>query len=89
MKKRTAVYNVTSLPESPEVDRDNRFKVYAWSMLIRLVSIPLIFVVPMPWAIIPILFAVFIPAFAVVAANASNAPLASEIVSPVVKSIKS
>jgi hypothetical protein len=32
---------------------------------------------------------VFIPAFAVVAANASNAPLASEIVSPVVKSIKS
>jgi hypothetical protein len=47
-------------------------------MGVRLVSIPLIFVLPFPWNIVPILLAVFIPAFAVVLANASGSkPMSS------------
>lgn len=59
---------VTSLPDVKH-EYDSRVKRYTVIMCLRFVSIGLIFVIPLPWSLIPMVFAVFSPWFAVLIAN--------------------
>lgn len=65
----SAPYQVTSLHDSPEVERRGRMVKYAVAMGIRLVCIGLCFVVQGWWLVLPALGAVFLPYIAVVVAN--------------------
>ena len=61
-------YTVTTVPDVQK-DYHARMRNYSIIMGLRLVCIVLALTIPLPWSIIPILFAVFSPWFAVVIAN--------------------
>lgn len=63
---------VTTLPESPDVERHRRMIQYSIAMGIRVVCILLCFVVDGWWLVLPIAGAVLLPYFAVVIANAKS-----------------
>lgn len=77
----SAPYQVTSLHDSPEVERRGRMIKYGAAMAVRLVCIGLCFVVQGWWLVVPALGAIFLPYIAVVVANSvsknstSQAPL--------------
>lgn len=64
--------SITSLPESPEVDRRRRMVRYGIAMGIRIVCIIACFFVQGWWLILPIAGAVVLPYIAVVLANVGS-----------------
>lgn len=61
--------SITELPPSPDAERHSRMIKYAITQGIRVVCIVALFLVPGWWVLIPAVGAVFLPYFAVVAAN--------------------
>ncbi len=61
--------SITELPPSPDAERHSRMIKYAITQGIRVLCIIAVFLVPGWWALIPAAGAVFLPYFAVVAAN--------------------
>lgn len=75
--------SITDLPISPDEDRQRRFRLYLILMLVRVAALGVFFVVPDWWKLIPAFFAVFLPYFAVVIANAATrGPAESARVAP-------
>jgi hypothetical protein len=70
--RKAKVQSVTSLGDSPEVERNKRFKSYFISMLIRFVCILLAVFIPFPYNLLAMVGAIFIPFFAVVNANSKK-----------------
>ena len=70
MRARSA--SITDLPISPDEERQRRFRLYLALMLVRVAALGVFFIVPDWWKLIPAFFAVFLPYFAVVIANASG-----------------
>lgn len=64
-----AQQSITSLPASPEEDRRRRMMQYSIAMSIRMVCVICCFFVQGWWLLLPVLGAVVLPYFAVVAAN--------------------
>jgi len=62
--------SITSLPESPEEERNRRFLNYSIAMGIRFVCVILCFFVQGWWLVLPVIGAVVLPYVAVVVANA-------------------
>lgn len=71
-RDRASAGSLTDLPLSPDEDRQRRFRMYFYLMLVRVAALGIFFVVPGWWKLIPAFFAVFIPYFAVVIANVST-----------------
>jgi hypothetical protein len=69
MKQKVASSAITSLGDAPDDERKSRMIKYATSMGIRVVCIIACFYTPGWWLLIPALGAVFLPYFAVIAAN--------------------
>ena len=67
-KRSQTIHVATSVPDL-EKDYYSRMKKYSIIMSLRFVCIALALLIPLPWSIIPILFAVFSPWFAVLIAN--------------------
>lgn len=61
--------SITELPPSPDAERHSRMIKYAVAQGIRVICIVLVVVIHNWWALIPAVGAVFLPYFAVVAAN--------------------
>ena len=61
--------SITELPPSPDAERHSRMIKYAITQAIRVLCIVAILLVPGWWRLIPAAGAVFLPYFAVVAAN--------------------
>ncbi len=62
--------SITERPPSPDAERHSRMIKYAIAQGIRVLCIVAVFVVPLSWwTLIPAAGAVFLPYFAVVAAN--------------------
>jgi hypothetical protein len=61
--------SITTLPESPDAERNRRMTRYAITMGIRVVCVILCFFVHGWWLLLPIAGAVILPYIAVVAAN--------------------
>lgn len=74
--------SLTDLPISPDEDRERRFRTYVWLMAARVAALAVFFVVPGWWKLVPALFAVFVPYFAVVIANQSTRPGAQGRIAP-------
>lgn len=70
MMLKTKVQSVTTLSESPEVERGRRVRNYAIAMSLRTVCVVAMVLLPSPWFWVAALGAIFLPYFAVVAANA-------------------
>jgi hypothetical protein len=70
MRARSA--SITDLPMSPDEERERRFRLYLILMLVRVAALGVFFIVPDWWKLIPAFFAVFLPYFAVVIANATS-----------------
>lgn len=68
-KSDASIASVTSLPESPELERSRRMRQYAIAMSIRTVCVVLVVFLPSPWLWIAAIGAIFLPYFAVVIAN--------------------
>ena len=66
---RTKSMTITELPPSPDAERHSRMIKYAVAQGIRVLCIVAVFFVPGWWVLIPAAGAVFLPYFAVVAAN--------------------
>jgi hypothetical protein len=66
---RTKPVTITELPPSPDAERHSRMMKYAIAQGIRVICIVAVFFVPGWWVLIPAAGAVFLPYFAVVAAN--------------------
>ncbi|WP_405216878.1 DUF3099 domain-containing protein [Agrococcus sp. Ld7] len=64
--------SLTDLPMSPDEDRQRRFRLYFYLMLVRVAALGVFFVVPGWWKLIPAFLAVVIPYFAVVIATVST-----------------
>ncbi|MDM7890268.1 DUF3099 domain-containing protein [Curtobacterium caseinilyticum] len=77
--------SITSLPDSPELDRAHRLSKYVWQMAVRVVCFIGAVLVWTTWhtwlAVIPIVFAAVIPWVAVILANAGSRA-ESDIVTP-------
>lgn len=82
MGKKTETYVVTTLASNPHDDYHKRVKSYSIIMGLRLFCILLLFLIPFPWNIIPILIAVFSPWFAVVVANVKKPGTSATIEKP-------
>ena len=61
--------SITELPPSPDAERHSRMIKYAIAQGIRVLCIVAVFFVPGWWVLIPAAGAIFLPYFAVVAAN--------------------
>jgi len=61
--------SITSLPESPDEERNRRMARYAITMGIRVICVILCFFVHGWWLLLPITGAILLPYVAVVAAN--------------------
>lgn len=61
--------SITELPPSPDAERHSRMIKYAIAQGIRVLCIIAVFFVPGWWVLIPAAGAIFLPYFAVVAAN--------------------
>lgn len=70
MTPKTKVQSVTTLAESPEAERSRRVRNYAIAMSLRTVCVVAMVLLPSPWFWVAALGAIFLPYFAVVAANA-------------------
>lgn len=81
-KKKPKVYVVTSLPVDVKKDRDARMWKYSIMMSVRMVAIILMFFIPWPYNLLPILAAILLPWFAVVIANQVTAGNSLQIESP-------
>lgn len=64
--------SLTDLPMSPDEDRQRRFRLYFYLMLVRVACLGIFFIVPDWWKLLPAFFAVFIPYFAVVIGSVST-----------------
>ncbi len=80
-----ASQSITTLPDSPELDRAHRLSKYVWQMAVRVVCFVGAVLVWSTWhtwlAVIPIVLAAVIPWVAVILANAGSRA-ESDIVSP-------
>lgn len=70
--KKESVQSVTSVPVSPDEERDARFKKYAIAMTIRTVCVVLLVFVEGWMLLFVAIGAIFLPYFAVVTANARS-----------------
>lgn len=79
-----APQSITSLPASPEDDRRRRMKQYTIAMSVRMVCVICCFFAQGWWLLLPVLGAIILPYFAVVAANTidSTASKSTKIVPP-------
>jgi len=75
---KTKVQSVTTLSEAPEVERGRRIRNYAIAMSLRTLCVVAMVLLPSPWFWIAALGAIFLPYFAVVAANAAGPRSESE-----------
>lgn len=66
---RAKTVSITELPPSPDAERHSRMIKYAIAQAIRVLCIVAVFFVHGWWVLIPAAGAVFLPYFAVVAAN--------------------
>lgn len=64
--------SLTDLPMSPDEDRQRRFRLYFYLMLVRVAALGVFFIVPGWWKLIPAFLAAVIPYFAVVIATVST-----------------
>ena len=68
--------NITTLPDSPEIDRAHRLSRYVWQMAFRVVCFVAAVLIWSAWhswiAVLPIVAAAVVPWVAVVLANAGN-----------------
>ena len=69
--------SITSLPESPELERRRRMNRYFIAMAVRVVCIVLCFFLHGWWLVLPIVGAVVLPYVAVVLANVGSGSGAS------------
>lgn len=74
--------SLTDLPMSPDEDRQRRFRLYFYMMLVRVAALGVFFIVPGWWKLIPAFLAVVIPYFAVVIATVSTNQQPEGIESP-------
>ncbi|GGL69209.1 DUF3099 domain-containing protein [Curtobacterium sp. Csp1] len=81
----TAMQSITTLPDSPELDRAHRLSKYVWQMAFRVVCFVGAVLIWSAWhtwlAVIPIVAAAVIPWVAVILANAGS-QAESDIVTP-------
>lgn len=68
MGKKQQPYTVTTIPDTQK-EYHARIRNYSILMGLRFLCIALALLVPYPWNILPILFAIFSPWFAVLIAN--------------------
>lgn len=77
--------SITTLPDSPELDRAHRLSRYVWQMAIRVVlfvAAVLVYSIWHSWiAVVPIVLAAVIPWVAVIVANAGSRT-ESDMISP-------
>lgn len=77
--------SITTLPDSPELDRAHRLSRYVWQMAIRVVLFVVAVLVYSIWhswiAVVPIVLAAVIPWVAVIVANAGSRT-ESDMISP-------
>lgn len=66
------VYSVTSVPDSPDVERSKRMKQYAIAMTIRTICVALLVVLEGWLMWLAAAAAIFLPYFAVVLANSKD-----------------
>lgn len=80
--------SITTLPDSPELDRAHRLSRYVWQMAIRVVLFVVAVLVYSIWhswiAVVPIVLAAVIPWVAVIVANAGSRT-ESDMISPPVR----
>ena len=74
--------SITTLAESPEVDRHRRMIRYAIAMGIRVLCVIACFFVHGWWLLVPIAGAVILPYVAVVIANVGSRANSAEVLSP-------
>lgn len=74
--------SITSLPESPEVERNRRFLNYSIAMGIRFVCVILCFFAQGWWLVLPVIGAVVLPYVAVVVANAKMSGTGASVERP-------
>jgi len=79
---RTKSMSITELPPSPDAERHSRMIKYAIAQGIRVVCIIAVFFVPGWWVLIPAAGAIFLPYFAVVAANNVRRGTATTVLRP-------
>lgn len=80
MVKKAAIYTVTTIGDEQK-NYHARMRNYSVIMGLRFVCIALALLIPLPWNIIPILFAVLSPWFAVIIAN-NKKPTISKVERP-------
>jgi hypothetical protein len=73
---------ITSLPASPQDERQKRMVEYTIMMSIRVLCIVSLLWVPGWWMLIPAAGAIFLPYFAVVVANAASQRRSDEVLRP-------
>lgn len=81
-------YVVTTLGLSPEEELKSRMRSYSIIMIIRTISIVLLFVIPIPYSLVFIIIGVFAPIIAVVNANNQNSSLDNGIIERPVKELE-
>ena len=74
--------SITTLPESPEEERNRRFLNYSIAMGIRFVCVILCFFAQGWWLVLPVIGAVVLPYVAVVVANARMSGTATSVERP-------
>jgi hypothetical protein len=80
--KSSSAHTITSLPPSPDQERRKRMIEYAIMMGIRVLCVIACIWVRGWWLLIPALGAVFLPYFAVVVANATQASAGGQVERP-------
>ena len=83
IKQKKQIPVVTTLGNNVKKDYNSRVRNYSIIMFLRMLCIVLIFVIPYPWNIVPIVFAVASPWFAVLIANNSKPTSTNSIESPI------
>lgn len=81
-KQKTQPHLVTTLGTDANKDYKNRMRNYSIIMGLRFLCIALALIIPFPWNIIPIIFAVCSPWFAVLIANNKKPTIINEIEKP-------
>lgn len=82
VRKKNEVYVVTTLDRNIEEEHRSRVKKYSILMSVRFICIFLLFVIPFPWNIAPIIIAIFSPWFAVVIANVQTKSKVKDLEKP-------
>ena len=74
--------SITTLPPSPDEERNSRIVRYLIAMCLRVVCIILCFFVQGWWLLLPIIGAVVLPYFAMIVANVGSGRQGGEVIRP-------